>query len=112
YSGRLIEPDPEEGTMMRLTHDAEQSSAGFWLGDESLPEPIFFAYTWPKPDGVEEAVVEPSEAYWNTQFGGEFVLPYAAVQGAGDPRRTLLEFLESTYRAGASRAGWAEELVS
>jgi hypothetical protein len=37
---------------------------------------------------------------------GEFLLPYEAVRTAADPRRALLDFLETTYRAGAGAAGW------
>jgi hypothetical protein len=111
YSGRLIDPDPDEDTILRLSHDAEQACAGFWPGDERIPEPIFFAYTWPQPDGIDGAVIEPAQAHWSTAFGGEFVLPYAAVCDADEPRRVLLQFLESSYRAGTERAGWPRELA-
>ena len=42
---------------------------------------------------------------------GEFVLPYEAVRTAPDPRRALLEFMETAYRAGTERAGWSPELA-
>ena len=67
------------------------------MGDDAFREPAFFAYTWPQPPGSEAA------AGWSAELG-EFVLPYEAVRTAGDPRRTLLDFLETAYRAGA---GWA-----
>lgn len=110
FSGRLLEPPDTAGTIMRRTHDAEQACAGFWPGDDALPEPGFFAYTWPQPAGIEAAEVEPERARWSTAMG-EFLLPYEAVRTATDPRRALLEFLETTYRAGAERAGWAPQLV-
>lgn len=109
FSGRLLEPPAGAGTIMRATHDAEQACAGFWPGDESYPEAAFFAYVWPKPEGVEAARVEPEAAGWHARLG-EFLLPYAALLQSGDPRRALLEFLESTYRAGAERAHWPPEL--
>lgn len=34
------------------------------------------------------------------------VLPYEAVRTAADPKATLLAFLESSYDAGATAAGW------
>jgi hypothetical protein len=87
----------------------EVSSAGFWPGDDTVREPIFFAYRWPKPDGIEAAEVKPEAAGWNPELG-EFVLPYEAVRTAPDPRQALLDFLETTYRAGAERASWPPEL--
>lgn len=108
FSGRLLEPPATAGTIMRATHDAEQACAGFWPGDDSFPEAAFFAYTWPQPAGIEAAAVEPGS--WSTQLG-EFLLPYESVRTAPDPRRALLDFLETTYRAGAERAGWPPELA-
>lgn len=109
FSGRLLDP-AGAGTIMRHTHDAEQACAGFWPGDDSHPEPAFFAYTWPQPAGIEAAELAPDAAAWNTQLG-EFLLPYEAVRTAANPRRTLLDFLETTYRAGAERAGFPPELA-
>ena len=89
---------------MRLAHDAEQMCLGFWPGDDTGREPIFFAYTWPQPEGID------TEPGWNTALG-EFVLPYEAVRRSADPRAALLDFLEKTYRAGAERARWPAELT-
>jgi hypothetical protein len=38
--------------------------------------------------------------------GSLAILPYEAVRTARKPRTTLLAFLESSYVAGASLAGW------
>jgi hypothetical protein len=104
FSGRLLEPPPEAGVIEREGGDAEQAAAGFWPGDDKTTMPAFFAYTYPKPDGIEKA------ALWSTDLG-EFLLPYDDVRTATDPRRALLDFLESTYRAGAERAGWPADLA-
>jgi hypothetical protein len=104
FSGRLVEPPQGADVIMRFAHDAEQICAGFWPGDDTVPEPIFYGYTWPKPDGIETA---PG---WNADLG-ELVLPYDAVRAAPDPRRALLDFLETAYRAGADRATWPAELA-
>jgi hypothetical protein len=93
------------------TSGAEHAAAGFWPGDERFPQAAFYAYTSPKPDGIERAAVGPAGAFWSTELG-EFLLPYDAVRGSRDPRGALLEFLDSTYAAGAERAGWDEELTS
>jgi hypothetical protein len=83
--------------------DAEHA-AGFWPGDPRHPSAAFYAYTSPKPDGIEHAHVEPDAAVWSEAMG-EFLLPYDAVRTADDPRATLLAFLDSTYRAGLASTG-------
>jgi hypothetical protein len=108
FSGRPVEPPPDADVITRLGGDAEQACGGFWPGDARLAEPAFFAYTYPKPAGIEQAEIEPEAAYWNVEMG-EFLLPYEAVRTAADPRRALLDFLETTYRAGARAAGWDED---
>jgi hypothetical protein len=105
FSGRAVEPPPGAGVITRLGGDAEQACGGFWPGDARLTEPAFFAYTYPSPAGIEQAEIEPEAAYWNAEMG-EFLLPYEAVRTAADPRRALLDFLETTYRAGAGPKGW------
>jgi hypothetical protein len=105
FSGRPVEPPPDADVITRVGGDAEQSCGGFWPGDLRLTEPAFFAYTYPRPEGIEQAQVEPEAAYWSVELG-EFFLPYEAVRTAADPRQVLLDFLESTYRAGAEAAGW------
>lgn len=89
---------------------SEHAAAGFWPGDEKTPQPAFYAYTSPRPDGIEAAQLRPDAAHWSTELG-EFLLPYEAVRAAADPRRALLDFLDTTYEAGAQRAGWAAELT-
>lgn len=83
-------------------HDGGESAAGFWPGDARHPLPAFYAYTTPKPDGIESAPVEPAGAGWSAELG-EFLLPYDDVRTAADPRETLLAFLETTYAAGSDR---------
>jgi hypothetical protein len=107
FSGRPVEPPPGAGVITRLGGDAEQACGGFWPGDARLTEPAFFAYTYPSPAGIEQAEIKPEAAYWNAEMG-EFLLPYEAVRTASEPRRALLDFLETTYRAGARAAGWDE----
>jgi hypothetical protein len=77
-----------------------EHAAGFWPGDPGYPNAAFYAYTSPKPDGIEAASVEPAGASWSSELG-EFLLPYEAVRAASDPGAALLAFLESAYRAGA-----------
>ena len=96
FSGRPAEPPLGADVIMRNAANAEETCAGFWPGDARLSEPAFFSYAYPAPPGIETRA-----ASWNTELG-EFVLPYEAVRTAADPRRVLLDFLDSTYLA----AGW------
>jgi hypothetical protein len=90
--------------------DAEQACVGFWPGSDLLREPAFFAYTYPKPAGIEEATIGPKGAGWNSSIG-EFILPYEAVRRSPDPRQAILDFAESTFMAGATRQGWDPALL-
>ena len=105
FSGRPASPPYDSGRIERAAMGAEQSLVGFWPGDETSPAPVFFAYTYPKPPGLETAAVSPPGAGWSDDVG-EFVLPYETVRTAADPAARLLDFCESAYAAGARLAGW------
>ncbi|MDQ3021491.1 MAG: DUF5996 family protein [Bacteroidota bacterium] len=105
FSGKNVEPKPEFDLIYRVAMDAEQTTFGFWCGNDSAPEPVFFAYTYPKPEGLENEKVNPAPAHWSVEKG-EFILPYEAVRKENDPEKTLLEFCVSTYKAGTKLAGW------
>ncbi len=91
----------------REAYSHECISAGWWPGNVGGPmaEPAFYAYAYPEPAGCPDAVVRPAEAYWHLALH-EWVLPYEAVRRAPDPDAALLEFLQSTYDAGARLSGW------
>ena len=110
FSGLTVTPPPEAGTIERYGGDAEQICGGFWPGHPQFPRPAFFAYGYPKPEGIETASIRPDGAGWNADIG-EFLFPYDAMRAAPDPRRALLNFLESTYDACAQQMGWSPELT-
>jgi hypothetical protein len=70
-----------------------------------VAEPAFYSYSYPEPAGYGEARVLPGEAYYHPDMR-LFVLPYEAVRTAERPDEMLLQFLQSTYEAGADLAGW------
>lgn len=105
FSGRPTEPPPGADVITRYSSDAEHVCAGFWPGHVQYPEPTFFAYASPRPEGIEQATLAPAAAAWSAELG-EFLLPYDAVRTAPDPRGALLDFLEATYRAAAGLARW------
>jgi Family of unknown function (DUF5996) len=105
FSGRPVEPPPNAGLIHRVGGDAEEVCVGFWPGNTKLRQPAFFAYAYPKPQGIELAAIRPAEAAWSPLLG-EFVLPYEAVRRSSDPRQAILDFAESTFEAGATRQHW------
>ncbi len=104
FSGKFLEPQPEFDLIYRVAMDAEQMTIGFWPGNDESPEPIFFAYTYPKPEGYENSKLKPEAAVWSIEKG-EFILPYEAIR-TGNPEKSILEFCESTYCEGVKLAGW------
>ena len=90
----------------RITREAyshEVFSAGFWAGGVTEAEPFFYCYIYPEPDGFRQASV--ANGIFDEGFG-EFVLPYAKVRASNDPKRTLLDFFQSSYDAAANLARW------
>lgn len=94
----------------REAYCREVSSCGFWTGSDSLPEPAFYCYLYPEPDGYKTAKVQPAEAYYHKTLG-EFILPYSVVQQAPDGAGILLSFLNSTYERGAELAKWDRHIL-
>jgi hypothetical protein len=90
--------------------DAEQCCVGFWPGYATIREPAFFAYAYPKPEGIETAALGPPPAAWSPALG-EFILPYEAVRRSPDPRQAILDFADSTFSVGATRQRWDPALL-
>jgi Family of unknown function (DUF5996) len=103
FSGRRA--PQRDDPMMNEAYSHEVSSAGFWPGSGSISKPAFYAYHAPQPEGFDRASVKPPAAHYDPQLG-EFILMYDDVRNSPSPRETLLEFLQSTYEAGANLAGW------
>ena len=105
FSGRRA---PERAGADRITKEAyshEVISAGFWPGAGDFTTPVFYAYAAPEPPGFKETIVRPAKASYNTQLN-EFLLLYDDVRTAADPKAMLMEYLQSTYEAGASHGNW------
>ena len=103
--GTPVPLDPDPGYIGRNAMDEDLVEAGWWPGSEAHPRPAYYSFTHPKPEGIERVDPEPGAARWDTTLG-EFLLDYDDVRAAGDPEAALLAFLDSTYAAGASLAGW------
>ena len=91
--------------VMQEAYSHECSSAGFWPGGGPIPEPVFYAYAYPEPEGFRSYPVLPASARYDETMR-EFVLPYEAVRTSATPDETLLEFLQTTYAAAADLSHW------
>ncbi|HME80868.1 MAG TPA: DUF5996 family protein [Candidatus Eremiobacteraceae bacterium] len=109
FSGRPAAPPPNANFIYRESMDAELINAGFWPGDARFPEPAFFAYAYPKPEGLESASIAPTAAFWSKELG-EWALRYEDVRRSPSPHDMIMQFLSSTYDAAASRMRWDPEL--
>jgi hypothetical protein len=114
FSDRQVDYSPEVDPVTREAYSREVISSGFWFGDDRFPEPAFYSYTAPEPDGLASEPLQPRAAEWIAQNSGHLaVLRYADVRVEEDPIAAILVFLESAYQAGSRRAGWdAEKLAS
>lgn len=104
FSGRPA-PPREGPAFMRDAYSHEVISHGFWPGSGPVREASFYAYAVPEPDGLKDAEVRPSAAYYNREFN-EFILPYEAVRTSADPEEAIRQFIDSTYDRAATLAGW------
>ncbi|HEY2586525.1 MAG TPA: DUF5996 family protein [Tepidisphaeraceae bacterium] len=109
FSGRRAPERPGTDRITREAYSHECISHGFWPGGSwfgnEVSSPIYYSYTAPEPPGLRDEPVRPAAARFDATLG-EFVLPYDDVRRAPSPCDCLLEFLQSTYEAGANRAGW------
>ena len=86
-----------------LSH--EVISAGWWPGSGEITDAAFYCYAAPQPPGFDKQPVGPEKAFYHSGLG-EFVVMYEDVRHAATPSSVLMEFLESTYAAGATAARW------
>jgi len=109
FSGRRAPEHPSVPNtpdfVVREAYSHEVSSAGFWPGAAAAPEPVFYSYAYPEPEGFAGWRPEPDEAYYSPEMK-EFILPYEVVRRAKEPDRTLMRFLQSTYEAAADLGQW------
>jgi hypothetical protein len=104
FSGRRAPERPGADAITRDAYSHEVISAGFWPGGGEVKGAAFYAYAVPEPNGFKTAPVLPKKAFYSPL--GEFLLMYDDVRQSADPEKALLEFLQSTYEAGANLGGW------
>lgn len=105
FSGRRVPERPGADPVTKEAYSHEETSAGWWPGSDAFPNPAFYAYAAPQPEGFGDRKVAPAKAYYDKNLG-EFLLLYDDVRNAADPKAALTQFLETTYAAGAELAHW------
>jgi hypothetical protein len=108
FSGRRAPAREGADSVTKEAYSHEVISAGFWPGSGDMKGAAFYAYAAPEPAGFAEAHVRPEAAFYHSQMH-EFFLMYDDVRRASSPRTVLLDFLQSTYDAGASLGNWNRE---
>jgi hypothetical protein len=107
FSGRRAPARPGADLITREAYSHECISAGFWPG-AGFTAPAFYSYTAPAPPGLEKE--SPSPGFYSSQMS-EFLLMYDDVRNAKSPRQALLQFLQTTYEAGAKLANWDRQAL-
>lgn len=105
FSGREAPPRKGADRVTQEAYSQEVISAGFWPGSGEINDAAFYAYASPEPSGFSQAKVAPSKAFYRPSMS-EFFLMYEDVRNTASPGDTLMQFLQSTYEAGANLAGW------
>jgi hypothetical protein len=109
FSGRRAPERPGADPITREAYSHEVISAGWWPG-AGLEGPAFYSYTSPEPPGLAQQQVRPKSAFYHPELK-EFILMYDDVRRADAPEQALLEFLQSTYEAGATLAHWDRDAL-
>src|SRR5260221_5751588 len=105
FSGRPAPERPGADAVTRESYSHEVISHGWWPGSGVVSEPAFYAYAAPEPPGFKTAAIRPAAAFYSTEMS-IFVLPYDSVLTSATPEADLRAFLDTTYDAGATLAGW------
>lgn len=104
FSGRRAPEREGADPITREAYSHEVISHGFWPGS-GIQGPAFYSYTAPEPSGLDQEPIRPAAAFYSSQLS-EFLLMYDDVRCTDSPKQLLLEFLQSTYEAGAKLAKW------
>ena len=110
FSSRRAPERQDADPITREAYSHEVISHGFWPGGGAVSGPAFYSYTAPEPPELHKAPVRPKAAFYSQEIS-EFLLMYDDVRCADSPRQVLLDFLQSTYEAGANLANWDREAL-
>ncbi len=110
FSGRRASERPGADSITREAYLHEVISAGWWPGGPGMNGPAFYSYTAPEAAGLPQHSVRPGGAFYHTDLK-EFILMYDEVRAADSPVGAIIDFMQSTYQAGADLAHWDREAL-
>jgi hypothetical protein len=110
FSGRRAPERPGADAITREAYSHEVISHGFWPGGSGVNGPAFYAYAAPEPEGFGYQRVRPEAAFYHRELK-EFILMYDDLRAALSPEQALLDFMQSTYEAGADLAHWDRDIL-
>lgn len=105
FSGRRAPERPGADPITREAYSHEVISAGWWPGGGDIKGAAFYCYAAPEPEGFSQSRARPEKAFYHPTLK-EFLLMYDDVRNVPSPRLALLDFMQSTYEAGANLAKW------
>lgn len=107
FSGRRAPAVDGMDPVSKEAYSHEVISFGMWAGDENVPEPAFYSYTYPEPAQLAQQVLQPEKARWIEANNAHLaILTYSDLLSYEDSHQTLLNFFGSAYQAGAQCADW------
>lgn len=99
------------GKVFQQTYSHEMFTIGFWVGDDYLPEPVFYIQPNPEyPDLLTQALF-PTKAKWLEQESVMGILKYQDCIDSLDPKQDILNFFQSGYLAISKAANWFVEEI-
>jgi hypothetical protein len=104
FSGRRAPEREGADPITREAYSHEVISHGFWPGSGAI-DAAFYAYAAPEPEGFSRERVLPAKAFYHDEMK-EFLLYYDDVRQSASPEDALMDFLQSTYDAGANLGKW------
>lgn len=105
FSGRRAPERPGADPITSEAYSHEVISHGFWPGSGPVQAAAIYSYTAPEPPALSGEKIRPEKAFYHEQMK-EFLLYYDDLRRADSPEEALMEFLQSTYEAGARLARW------
>jgi hypothetical protein len=113
FSGRLAPPREGADSITREAYSHEVISHGWWPGNKDM-DSAFYSYTTPEPPGlpyvVDQKKILPPETFYSSEMK-EFFLLYEDVRKTDSPEKTLMDFCQTTYEAGATLADWDRQAL-
>jgi hypothetical protein len=110
FSGKKVPINPEMSTVEKDAYSHEVIAFGFWPGDDIVREAAFYSYAFPLPPDITKEPLQPASAEWIQSNGSPMAfLTYENLLKEPEPKKALLDFLESAYQAGAKLANWPIE---